>query len=783
MADKKLASEVIVTTMDNTDYLQVTIGTDVRRIKITDAANILLLGGKVFRGEATPGSIPDTSVNCFYYAKQAGTYTNYGGLVVNEGFVFLEYDGTWTKRSLFEFGVAEYLTYADLPNPGNVNNHYKVTQDQTAANNGYYHWDGTAYVKDDNLASVELKEFSRWNEFELEPVNSSTLSIDFISSLTVKFFGGRSVYLNGGYIIQLDTTSDNEITVPASKILVLDRNKAHTLNGNNYVVYQTDGADAAIISIDGATFGADTERRYIPLAHTYLGEFYGYPIGRYYQQKVKGAMKNVQFSPWGSDTLNLTFPTNKSITFTGDTYFFKNNLSKYIQLHAATYPVTYSFTNLSECLVFDMFSTKTVGGVLDTYDLESSVYKIGQADFDPNRHLMLLFAYEGKIVDNMGLIGNIRNEFYNKNKTTAAVVGGDKYPLNLVAHRGFSKIAPENTREAILKAYEYGYKFIEFDLHVTSDGEIVVMHDATVDRTTDGTGTVASHTLAELKTLNADYGFAEYENARIPTFAEFLETLKYYGLFPFIEIKDGFSESDVQNVVNIARKYFYDYEIEFHSFYLDSLNFAKQYMPLSTCLYAFDTWTQANIDTIINNGLDGALPTDTNIDLDLLYQLVNKGRKVALYTSDENELETLRLLPVSHILTGDAFYQFQSSNDKIVKKSGIDFADFTLNGNSVSNYIVTINANSVYIDIPAKKNDIVKVVGNAYGDASSVLNITPYLSSVAQTGYSIDIGGDDFQPFQTVKCLYAECDSVRVELKREAGTLYARHLRIEVYDM
>jgi len=50
--------------------------------------------------------------------------------------------------------VAEYLTYADLPNPGNVNNHYKVTQDPTAAKNGIYHWDGTDYVLDTHISNV-----------------------------------------------------------------------------------------------------------------------------------------------------------------------------------------------------------------------------------------------------------------------------------------------------------------------------------------------------------------------------------------------------------------------------------------------------------------------------------------------------------------------------------------------------------------------------------------------------------------------------------------------------
>jgi glycerophosphoryl diester phosphodiesterase len=73
------------------------------------------------------------------------------------------------------------------------------------------------------------------------------------------------------------------------------------------------------------------------------------------------------------------------------------------------------------------------------------------------------------------------------------------------AHRGGAKIAPENTIFAFTKAVEMGVDAIELDVHGTADGKMVVMHDATVDRTTDGSGAVNTKTLAELKQLNAGY--------------------------------------------------------------------------------------------------------------------------------------------------------------------------------------------------------------------------------------------------------------------------------------
>ena len=70
-------------------------------------------------------------------------------------------------------------------------------------------------------------------------------------------------------------------------------------------------------------------------------------------------------------------------------------------------------------------------------------------------------------------------------------------------HRGWFDKCPENTIESFQAALDLGVDQIETDIRVTKDGELVLMHDATVDRTTDGTGKVIDYTLAELKQLDA----------------------------------------------------------------------------------------------------------------------------------------------------------------------------------------------------------------------------------------------------------------------------------------
>ena len=94
------------------------------------------------------------------------------------------------------------------------------------------------------------------------------------------------------------------------------------------------------------------------------------------------------------------------------------------------------------------------------------------------------------------------------------------------AHRGASHAAPENTLSAFRLAREMGADGIELDVQLSLDGTPVVMHDAAVDRTTQGSGTAADLTLAELKELDAGSWFsAEFEGERIPTLAEVFEAL------------------------------------------------------------------------------------------------------------------------------------------------------------------------------------------------------------------------------------------------------------------
>jgi len=117
-------------------------------------------------------------------------------------------------------------------------------------------------------------------------------------------------------------------------------------------------------------------------------------------------------------------------------------------------------------------------------------------------------------------------------------VRDDAVTLN-IAHRGASAFAPENTMAAFEKAIELGADVIELDLHLTRDGELVVIHDDTLDRTTDGRGSVHGRSLQELRRLDAGRWFEEgFAGQRIPTLAEVLDC--FAGKVPLaLEVKAG----------------------------------------------------------------------------------------------------------------------------------------------------------------------------------------------------------------------------------------------------
>ena len=195
--------------------------------------------------------------------------------------------------------------------------------------------------------------------------------------------------------------------------------------------------------------------------------------------------------------------------------------------------------------------------------------------------------------------------------------------IYVAAHRGWRTKYPENTMEAFRAAEALGVDQLELDVRVTKDNELVIIHDPTVDRTTNGTGMVCEKTLAELKTLDAG-GFKgeNFKGCRIPTFIEFMEFIKNHPTMTLdVELKEyptegheiisydvcervlkiiddyGFTERVVINTWSgklqeyIYRKYGKKYRL--HTYYPESclgkVEIPPYTYPYCCCMFAQDT--------------------------------------------------------------------------------------------------------------------------------------------------------------------------------------------------
>lgn len=152
------------------------------------------------------------------------------------------------------------------------------------------------------------------------------------------------------------------------------------------------------------------------------------------------------------------------------------------------------------------------------------------------------------------------------------------------AHRGFSEAYPENTLLAFEKAIEAGADRIETDLALTKDGVVVLMHDNTVDRTTDGQGGVAAFTLEELKRLDAgSWKSPEFAGERVPTLAEALELTAGRAELN-LEIKsNGRTRSSVRATIAAAAAVILEHDaldrVVFSSFDYEALLRVREHLP------------------------------------------------------------------------------------------------------------------------------------------------------------------------------------------------------------
>jgi len=240
----------------------------------------------------------------------------------------------------------------------------------------------------------------------------------------------------------------------------------------------------------------------------------------------------------------------------------------------------------------------------------------------------------------------------NRGRTQAGlsnVAENDQLPrCDNVAHRGFSSIAPENTLAAIRAAVKSGATGCEFDVYRCGDGTVVLMHDETVDRTTDGTGRVTELTLNQLRQLDAgSWKNSKYKGERIPTLTEALKLLNGSGCQPVIEIKmEGIS----QNVIADIRALDMIDEVAVIAFSQNVVREVRKLEPGLSCAWLCGEVPEGTVTEQADWLAARAHECQTNL-LDLNYKMLSpeliselNQRELSVWTWTVNEAKTMNSL-------------------------------------------------------------------------------------------------------------------------------------------
>ncbi|MBW4081324.1 glycerophosphodiester phosphodiesterase family protein [Paenibacillus sp. S150] len=227
----------------------------------------------------------------------------------------------------------------------------------------------------------------------------------------------------------------------------------------------------------------------------------------------------------------------------------------------------------------------------------------------------------------------------------------------ILAHRGASAYAPENTMAAFGLARDMGAEGIELDVQLTRDGKLVVIHDLSIDRTSNGTGLVGGLTLEELRQHDFSYTFGgKYGNdgSRLPELGEVMEFAMHHGLYLNIETKDysrPYGEVNMRTA-ELVRRYGYAENTLISSINHNAVALLKRDYPEIRTAIAFMESFYRLEEYAANCRADVLHPYYLGVDEDFM-ELANRSRfEVNPWTvDDEAEIIRLRNLGVTRIMT------------------------------------------------------------------------------------------------------------------------------------
>ena len=210
----------------------------------------------------------------------------------------------------------------------------------------------------------------------------------------------------------------------------------------------------------------------------------------------------------------------------------------------------------------------------------------------------------------------------------------------IFAHRGASGYAPENTLEAFRLAMEQGADGMELDVHLTKDGEVVVIHDETLDRTSNGHGNVRDYTLEELKKFSFHNHMEKYKGVQIPTLKEVLDLVKNSQMKVNIELKTGiyWYEGIEEKTMDIVKTMGMEDRVIYSSFNHYSIQKVLEQNSDAETAYLFSD-VPLNMEKYAKDtGVKGLHPAVYHLKMaDFLETYLKSGLKVRVWTVNNKE--------------------------------------------------------------------------------------------------------------------------------------------------
>lgn len=218
--------------------------------------------------------------------------------------------------------------------------------------------------------------------------------------------------------------------------------------------------------------------------------------------------------------------------------------------------------------------------------------------------------------------------------------------VSVIAHRGLSEQYPENTLLAFQKAVELGVDFIELDVRETIDGEIAVIHDETVDRTTDGKGYVKDLTYEEIRKLDAGKWKGRFEGVKVPALDEVLQVIAGRTKL-LIEIKEACPEK----IVKLLQKYNMESHVVIGSFNIEYIINTRKISPAVSTAFISGKLPE-NPDVLVKNGIPIVDVEYHQLRGGRIKEFLSRGISLAAWTvDDENDMKEFVNTDVSFITT------------------------------------------------------------------------------------------------------------------------------------